>query len=147
MHAVSLEPRSAVLRGNLGDCYQRLGHADDARAQYAEAVRLEEADLQVSPDDPALLSQHIMHLAKAGDCAGSWDVYRRSRSRLPDRDAEILHALAKAFALCGRRSESIAALRRMTALGASPALFRAEDEFVSLRSDSTFLALTADGTR
>ena len=56
---------------------------------------------------------------------------------MSDRDAEILHALAKAFA----------ALRRMTALGASPALFRAEDEFVSLRSHSKFLALTADGTR
>ena len=57
------------------------------------------------------------------------------------------HTLAKAFALCGHRAEAIETLRRMTALGASPALFRSEDEFVSLRSDSGFRALAGAPTR
>jgi tetratricopeptide (TPR) repeat protein len=144
--SVSLEPRVAALRANLGDCYLRMRRPEEARIQYREAVRLNEADLQVSPDDPALHAQYIMHLAKAGDCAASAAAYRTHRTMLPDRDAEIQHMLARAFALCGRDGDAVAALGKMVALGASSELFRSEDEFISLRADSAFRSLV-NGSR
>ncbi len=140
--AVSLEPRNATLRANLGDCELRMGQADQARAHYREAVRLDEADLAVSPRDGGLLAQYMMHLAKAGDCERASQVYDRHRDAIPDRDAEIQHQVAKAFALCGARGRAGAALRRMAASGATTAILRSEDEFDSLRDDPEFISLT-----
>ena len=130
-----------MLRSNLGDCELRMGRTGEARMQYRMAVKLIEADLAVSPDEPGLLAQHIMHLAKAGECGLAWSEYRSHRARITQRDAEIQHTLAKAFALCGRRAEALTALRQMAALGAATDLLGSEDEFASLRGDPDFRAL------
>jgi tetratricopeptide (TPR) repeat protein len=139
--AVSIEPRDGELRGNLGDCYQRMGRPAEARTQYREAARLDEADLTVSPRDGGLLARHLLHLAKAGERERVWAEYQRHRADISDRDVDIQHSLAKAFALCGRRADAIQAIRKMAALGAATDLLRSEDEFASLRGDPGFRAL------
>jgi len=145
--AVSIEPRDAALRANLGDCYQRMRRGDEARLQYREALRLDDADLEVSPADPALRARHILHLAKAGECGEAQTEYAAHAQSFSDQDAEIQHMLARSFALCGRRAEAIAALKRMMALGSPAALFRSEDEFASLRTDPAYRALIAGPAR
>jgi Flp pilus assembly protein TadD len=141
--AVELGPKRADYRANLGDCYQRMGRADSARAQYREAARLDEIDLRVSPSDAEKVTQLVMYLAKAGDCERSWAEYRKQRTLLArhDDNSEIQRSLAKAFTLCGHRTEALAALRRMAATGAATDLLASEDEFASLRGDPAFRAL------
>ncbi len=139
--AVALEPKNSTLRANLGDCLRRLKRADEAHAEYAGAVALDMADLRVAPHDPRALALAVLHLAQSGACERAWSTYRTHRTLMPDRDVEVQRCLAKAFALCGRRDEAVAALRCMAAQGATTDLLRAEDEFASLRSDSGFRAL------
>jgi Flp pilus assembly protein TadD len=142
--AVSLEPRDAVLRVNLGDCYARLGQRASARAQYREAVGLTEEALHSEPDNMGLRAQLIVQRAKAGDCEGARAEFEARGAGIPDTDLEVLRDLAKAHALCGDRVRALAAIRRaIVDLGAPGRLFGDEDEFVSLRQDAEFRALVA----
>jgi tetratricopeptide (TPR) repeat protein/TolB-like protein len=143
LQAVSLEPERADLRQNLGDCYQRMRRTTEARLQYLEAVKRQRLELLADAASPMLRTQMAVYLAKAGECDSSAAWLASLDSALPEGDAELLHELAKAHALCGRPSEAIVALRKMLRLGAGPGMLRDEDEFVPLRSNAEFEQLLA----
>ncbi len=141
--AVSLEPREPTLRINLGDLLLHMGAADSARAAYRDAVALDEALLHDDPQNPARRLHYAVALAKAGDCAGARTSLASARPGLPADDAESAHIVARVEALCGRRADAIAALRRALKLGVSPRMVRAEDEFRALTIDPEIQALMA----
>ena len=139
--AATLEPRNPSFRQNLGDLYVRAGEPDSARYQYAEAVRLLEDLLHVDPHNVMVQLDRATCLAKRGECAQALDALHRVAASLPANDAECAHLVAKLQALCGRRAEAVAAVRRAVDLGISASLIRDEDEFVALAGDPMFKSI------
>ena len=139
--AATLEPRNPSFRQNLGDLYVRAGEPDSARYQYAEAVRLLEDLLHVDPHNVMVQLDRATCLAKQGECAQALDALHRVAASLPANDAECAHLVAKLQALCGRRAEAVAAVRRAVDLGISASLIRDEDEFVALAGDPMFKSI------
>jgi len=139
--AVSLEPRNPQWRENLGDLYVRKGDAVAARREHGEAARLCKERLALNPEDRATGVQYALCAAKAGDCGEAEHYLATLMPRLPGDDAQYAHSVARAHAVCNRRGEALAALKRAIALGFSPRLLRDEDEFRSLAGDSEFVRL------
>src|SRR5262249_6297642 len=120
--AVSLEPKNAKWRHNLGDLYVHRGKPEQARAEYRQATRLIEEQLAVNPEDGELALRRAVCLAKAGDCVESRRSLITLLPRLPADNAEFAHLVAWAQALCGRRQQALAPVQRAIALGYSPQL-------------------------
>ncbi len=144
--AVQLEPRNDKWRQNLGDLYVRQGRPDPARSEYRQAARLLEEQLALNSEDRDVGIRLADCRAKAGDCEDAERSLAALVPRLPANDAQYAHSIARIHALCGRRAEAMAAVRRAIALGFSPTLMRDEDEFRSLASDSEFVRLMAGGS-
>lgn len=141
--AVSLEPQDAGLRQNLGDCYERMGRTSEARSQYREAVSLQRPALAASGGSPREVLTLALYYAKSGDCDACRSLLASCEPTLPRDDAELLHVLAKAQALCGRADEAVETLGRMVRLGQSAGMIGDEDEFRSLRSHPGFKKLVS----
>jgi len=141
--AVSLEPRNPLWRQNLGDLFVRRGDPAAARREHREAARLYQETLALNPGDLATGVQYALCLAKAGDCGKAEQYLATLLPGLPADDAQYAHSVARVHAVCERRGEAIAALRRAIALGFSPKLLDDEDEFRSLASDPEFVRLLA----
>ncbi|MEJ2086575.1 MAG: hypothetical protein P8Y44_13010, partial [Acidobacteriota bacterium] len=60
----------------------------------------------------------------------------------PPQTASGGHDFAYLYALCGARAEALSAIREAIDLGVVPQLLAQEDEFISLREDPEFQALT-----
>ena len=142
---MTLQPRDARSRQNLGDLYLRRGRPEQARAEYRQATRLIAAELALNPEDRELALRHAVYLAKAGDCKESRRELAELLPRLPADNAQFAHLVAWVQALCGSREEALAAVRRAIALGFSAKLIRDEDEFRAIAGDPEFVRLTTTG--
>jgi serine/threonine protein kinase/Flp pilus assembly protein TadD len=143
--AVRLKPRDATMRMNLGDCLQRLGRHDEARASYRAAVPLLEGERRLRPGDPDLGARHAACLAKAGECAAAARALAALVPAALEASADVSIWAAKAYSLCGDRARALAALRRAVRLGYPASGLASEDEFAALRDDPGYRRLT--GTR
>ena len=117
------------------------GDPEFAEAEYRKAVTLMDEELAVTPDNRDLLRRRAMYRAKAGDCNAAVSE-AKELNESPTRTASGGHDLAYIYALCGTRDEALAAIREAIDLGVVPQLLAQEDEFVSLRDDPEFQALT-----
>jgi Flp pilus assembly protein TadD/TolB-like protein len=139
--AVELDPKEAELRRNHGDALLRIGDPEAAEAEYRNAVALMDEALAVTPDNRDLLRRRAMYRAKAGDCetaVSEADELNES----PPKTASGGHEFAYIYSLCGTREAALSAVREAIELGVVPQLLAQEDEFVSLRNDPEFQALT-----
>jgi Flp pilus assembly protein TadD len=143
--AVSLEPRNARWRQNLGDLYARQGRIAPARNEYRESARLLQADLVLNPHNRPAGLRLALCLAKSGDCGKAEQSLAALMPSLPADDAQHAHSIARIHAVCGRRRDAIASVRRAIELGFSPKMIRDDDEFRSLASDPEFLRLVGGG--
>jgi serine/threonine-protein kinase len=144
--ATSFEPKDPKRRQNLGDLYTRQGRLEPARAEYRKGVQLTEAELTLNPQDHSSAMMRVILLAKAGDCPKATADLEALQPSLPREDAQIVHSIARAQALCGHSAEALETLRRAIDLGFSRRMIREEDEFRSLARHPDFVRLTADTT-
>jgi eukaryotic-like serine/threonine-protein kinase len=142
--AVRLEPRVARWRRNLADTLLRIGKTEEARDEYAQALRLVEEQLAVAPGDSDLKVQRVLYLARADRCAEALAAADALESELA-RSAQLLHDLARAPALCDRPQQAIERLRAAVSLGFTAASLATEDELATLRGRRDFEALVRSG--
>lgn len=145
--AVSDSPEDGNWRINLGDVYAHLGRRDDALREYRAAQGYFERDMTTDPEDVVVRARHAKSLAKIGEAARARQEAGRCIAAGPWRNAEAVHDLAMAFALCGERDMALAALDTLVSTrGFSACLVAAEDEFATLRGDARFRRLVG-GTK
>jgi len=144
--AVRLEPRGARWRRNLADTLLRLRKTDEARQEYAQALRLVEEQLALTPGDSDLLVQRTLYLARVTRCAEALAAADELGRDLA-RSAQLLHDLALAPALCNRPEQAIARLRDAVALGFTAERLTTEDELAALRGRSDYEALVGPSHR
>ncbi len=94
--AIRISPREPAYHRNLADTLLRLNRPDDARTEYAEALRLVDILLKQNPQDITLLLQRSLYLARAGHCSEALEFTaklqsepRRERHRLGSPGAAI----------------------------------------------------------
>jgi serine/threonine-protein kinase len=132
-----------IIWGNLGDaCKWTKGREKDAPAAYAKAIELAAAQLAVTPNDAALLSQTAVYHAKAGRMPEAEELIRTALSLAP-RDPSVLYSSALVLELAGRKKQSLAALRAAIGSGYSISFAERDPELASLRADPAYRALTA----
>ena len=136
--AARLTPGNAALWINLGDLETKSAQPDSARRRYVTALELVDEQLQVNPKNIQLRVQGALCLAKLGRCAEANTALAVVSDSLVADNVELTHQLAKAYALCDRRADALAAARRAVALGMLPATLRDEDEFAALARDPAF---------
>ena len=143
--AVGLRPRSVDMHRNLADALDAQGRTDEARAEYAEARRLAEEQLEQDPGNHELALLGAFLAARMGDCAAATVWADELAATLPDT-ADIVHQLAYVDALCGRRELALDRIARALELGDTAEIFRNEPEFESLAGDPEFRALVGGGS-
>ena len=136
--AARLDPRNVNVWLNLGDLDVRAERPDSARTRYATALQLVDGQLHVNPRNNGLHVLRVLCLAKLGRCDDARSALGAVQDTLIARNADLTHQLAKTYAVCGRRAEALAAVRRAVGLGVPPALLRDEDEFAALVGDPAF---------
>ncbi len=130
--ATRMASREPLYHRNLADALIRLGRADEAKAEYAEALRLVEEQLVLRTNNESLMLQRALYLARSGRCDEAVRFAGELDAQLAD-GARTQRALAQPLALCGASVEAIAQLQRSVALGFAREMLRDEDELVSLR--------------
>jgi tetratricopeptide (TPR) repeat protein len=138
--AVDLRPRSVDLHRNLADALDAQGRTGEARAEYAEARRLAEQQLEQDPDDVELALLGAFLAAKSGDCVAATEWADELVGTDPDT-ADVVHQAAYVDALCGRQRQALDRIRKALHLGVSADIIRSELEFESLHADPEFRAL------
>ncbi len=140
--AVRLLPSVAQLHAYLGDLLARRGQHEAARAEFLEAVRLDEAEQSRRPRDAEELVATSSYRAKAGNCRDAL----REAAELAQRAAptnESAHHLAQIYASCGDKARALAALATAIERGYPASNLLAESEFSVLVAEPAFRRLTA----
>ncbi len=88
----------------LGVAYKQVRRDDDARAAWAEGLRL-------APDNPSLLTNAAMALAADGNAAGAETLLRRAVAQ-PGASLQVRQNLALVLGLQGKTAEAEQMLRR-----------------------------------
>jgi tetratricopeptide (TPR) repeat protein len=130
--AIEIRPNVATTHRNLGDALLRLNRAAEARTAYLDAVRLGEADLKVNPTDARNLSALALYHQKVGNALRANALIGDALRRAPD-NAVVRHRASLIHILAGRKTESLAELKRAMDLGYSRAELLDDDEFISVR--------------
>ena len=138
--SIELRPKAAVTHRNLGDALARLGRGAEARAAYARAAELTEAELKVNPQDARGLGMLAVYLQKAGDQERASARINEAMSRAPN-DVDVLYRAAVIQALQGRGDEAMKYLRRAVEAGYSRSRVNEEDDFSQLKTRSDFQSL------
>ena len=138
--AIGLRPNAAITHRNLGDALARLGRGAEARAAYARAAELTEAELKVNPQDARILGMLAVYLQKAGNQPRATARLNEAMKRAPN-DVEVLYRAAVIQALQGRDDEAMNYLRRAVEAGYSRSRVNEEDDFSQLKTRSDFQSL------
>ena len=102
--AQSLAPRDWRVPSLLGVAYDQVSRFEDARAAWAQA-------LQLSPDNPAVLTNMALHYAAQGDVARAETLLRTAAAR-PGATLQTRQNLALVLGLQGKTAEAEQILRR-----------------------------------
>ena len=109
--AVLQRPSRPILHGNLGDALMKLGRPEEANRRYNIALGYAQRRAEAQPEASSLAIDVVFYQAKAGRCQ---DVAVDGPPLLAIDQIQgfLLPELAKAFALCGLRTEAYEALER-----------------------------------
>jgi Flp pilus assembly protein TadD len=102
-HAIELTPKDWTAHSLLGVAYQQIKRPDDAQAEWRTA-------LQLSPDNPDVLTNIAMAKVTAGDLAGAEPLLRTAAAQ-KDAGVQVRQNLALVLGLEGKMDEAEKLLR------------------------------------
>lgn len=135
--AVALSPKNEQLMGNLADAYRASGKAQQAAATYEKAIALAYAQLQVNPRDASTMADLALYYAKKGD-ANQGQQYIRQARAIDASDLQLIYEEGQIYALGGKESEAIRALREAFQKGYPPEEAQNDPELASLKNSAPF---------
>jgi serine/threonine-protein kinase len=141
--AISRRPNSALTHRNLADALRQLDRGDEARAAYADAIRLYDADLTVNPQDAVAMATRATCLSRTGRVKDALSESDRAL-RLAADNPDVLYERTLVLLAAGRRSDAIGAAARAAAAGYSLELLKGDADVGPLTRDPRFQTLTAD---
>jgi len=141
--AVEMNPNDSMMVGNLADAYRWSGQVDKANGTYERAIALGFKQLQVNPRDANVLEQLGLYYAKKGDAIHALDFMRRARTLSP-ANVNMIYDQAEIFAITGRSSEALKALREALQKGYSLEQIKSDPELGALQSLPEFKKLVAE---
>jgi Flp pilus assembly protein TadD len=142
LEAVARDPKRSEYRGNLADLYLAVGRPEDAQREYAEAMKLAEAEHATQPDEPYGGLLVALYAAKAQKCVQGLAIAGEVAPRI-EPSSQSLHQLALVFAICRDRERSLESLGAAIELGFPRAFAASEPEFRWLAEDPSFASLVA----
>jgi tetratricopeptide (TPR) repeat protein len=142
--AIKLRPKSGTTHWNLGEAYRRLGRAKEARAEYATAVALFDADLGVNPKDALAMAKRASCLAGLGRLPEAIGAAERADLLAP-RNPEVQYHRARVLMLDRQTDAAIDALSKAVASGYSVTLISRDGDLAPLRRSKRFETLVAAG--
>ncbi len=123
--AVDLNADSYVLRGNLADSHRWAGNDQLAKTHYLAAITLIDQRLQESPNQPAVLINKALYLAKLGEEQLPLDIIEQ----LPAlKETNMLIIAAQIYLLTGKQERAIDLLKQALAKGYSFEMLQKEPE-------------------
>ena len=140
--AISRRPNSALTQRNLGDALRQLDRGDEARAAYADAIRLYDADLTVNPRDAVAIATRATCLSRTFRMKDALSDSERALRLAPD-NPDVLYERTLVLLAAGRRNDAIAAAVRAAAAGYSLELLKGDADVAPLTRDPRFQTLTA----
>jgi serine/threonine-protein kinase len=141
--AVGLSPKNEQLMGNLADAYRASGRGQQAAATYDKAIALAYAQLQVNPRDAGAMADLALYYAKKGD-ANQGQQYIRQARAIDASDLQLIYEEGQIYALGGKESEAIRALREAFQKGYPPEEAQKDPELASLKNSAQFGRLIAE---
>ena len=141
--AVALSPKNEQLMGNLADAYRASGKAEQAAATYDKAIALAYAQLQVNPRDASTMADLALYYAKKGDASQGQQYIRQARA-IDASDLQLMYEEGQVYALGGKESEAIRALREAFQKGYPPEEAQNDPELASLKNSAQFGKLIAE---
>ena len=141
--AVALSPKNEQLMGNLGDAYRAAGRVPDAAATYEKAISLAYQQLQVNPRDSATMADLALYCAKKGDGAQAQQYIRQARG-IDASDLQLIYIESQVYAIGGRQTEALKALREAFQKGYAPEEAQTDPELANLRDTPEFVRLVSE---
>ena len=130
--ALQRDPRGMVNHRNIGDVYQRLGRAREARTEYERAIELGNALLSVNPRDVRTIALVALCEAKLGRRTNA-ERHSAEAVALDSTSREAWQRSAEVHALLNQREAALRDLAIAVARGFEPRMARTDDELASLR--------------
>jgi tetratricopeptide (TPR) repeat protein len=134
--------KSPVLHGNIGDTYLRLNRPADAKRAFATARILALDGLRVNDRDSRNLSRIAAFEAKLGMPAEAV-AHATQAVAIAPRDPDVRYKLAVVYAVGGRSSEALRALREAIALGYKAAEANADYDLAGIKGSAEFAQIIA----
>ena len=130
--------------GNLGDAlYWSPNQRGDASAAYRKAIGLARERLQVNPRDATALAYVANYSVMIGDKSSALENLRKALELSP-KDPEIMFRAAQVYNQLGDKSQTLTWLSKAVTANYSRTIVRDTPDFIPLRSDPAFKALSAE---
>ena len=138
---LELSPSDHLMWANLGDILTDAGDADAARDAYTRARELADVELDVNPNNPAVLMDAAWIDAMLGDETAARSGIARAKAASPD-DPYASYYEGLIFARYGDIEAALDSLEQAIANGYSTTILEAEPLLASLHDHPRFVALT-----
>lgn len=136
--AVQLNPKDAMLWGNLADAYKWSSHGRvKAVAAYQKAAALTRDGLRVNPKSYDKLGELATYEAQSSNFKQAIRDLRRALSFAP-KDVQLMYNAALVYHLAGQRARAFEYLRRAIRNGYPVQAIRSDPEWSALKVDPKF---------
>jgi tetratricopeptide (TPR) repeat protein len=142
--ALERDQRSAVNHRNIGDVYQRLGRASEARREYERSIVLANEQLAVNPRDVRSIALVALCEAKLGRRTSA-ERHAAEAVAVDSSSREAWQRSAEVHALLNQPEAALRDLATAVARGFEPRMARTEDELASLRKLPRFEEILRSG--
>jgi eukaryotic-like serine/threonine-protein kinase len=138
--ALRLDARSALLHGNLGDAYLRVGRKSDAAHEFGLAREGALAALRVNEKDARAMSRVAVFEAKLGLMQEA-AAHAAQAVALAPRDPEVVYKQAVVAALNADRAAALQALEAALTLGYKAELAQSDYDLAGIKDSPEITAL------
>ncbi|HET9178678.1 MAG TPA: protein kinase [Terriglobia bacterium] len=139
--AVQLNPKDAMLWGNLADAYKWSSHGRvKAVTAYQRAAALTRDGLRVNPKSYDKLGELATYEAQSSNFKQAMHDLRRALSFAP-KDVQLMYNAALVYRLAGQRARALEYLRRAIRSGYPVQAIRSDPEWSALKVDPEFQEL------
>lgn len=138
--AVQINNTQVLYALNLGDAYRQAGEREQAEKTYGDAIRLAYQQLQVNPQDAAILGYLAICYSKQGDAVKAGEFIRRAR-QIDKTDNQLMYDEAVIDTLAGKPEEALAPLREALKNGYSIEEAKIDPDLKPVRSTAGFAEL------
>lgn len=138
--AVLLNNTHVLFALNLGDAYRQAGQQEEATKAYSDAIRLAYQQLQVNPQDAAIMGYLAICYAKRGDTSKALDFIHRARG-IDKADNQLMYDEAVIDVLAGKPEDALNPLASALDNGYSLEEAKIDPDLKPLRSIAGFSEL------